>query len=69
MANKKTMKKQIDKITQDELDFLVYQNEAFQKALALKHNLITILEGQVEALQKTNFEMKRFLGWDKHHEA
>jgi len=69
MANRKTIKKQINKITQDELDFLVYQNEAFQKALALKHNLITILEAQVEALQKTNQEMKRFLGWDKHHEA
>ncbi len=69
MANKNTLKKTIDKITQDELDFLVYQNEAFQKALALKHNLITILEGQVEALQKTNYEMKCFLGWDKHHEA
>lgn len=69
MANKKTIKKQIDKITQDELDFLVYQNEAFQEALALKHNLITILEGQLEALQKTNQELKKFLGWDKQYEA
>tara|TARA_R100001443_G_scaffold13529_2_gene23542 strand:+ start:7884 stop:8093 length:210 start_codon:yes stop_codon:yes gene_type:complete len=69
MANKKTIKKTIDKLTQDELNWLYTHIEVLKETVAKQYNTIVLLKGQIENQQDEIYKMKSFLGWHKHHEA
>lgn len=56
MTNNTIQKKQIDKITQDELDFLYTHVEVLKETIAKLHNVHTITEGRIVHLEKQFFK-------------